>query len=175
VDIEEASSQVVPDRSGRLARSRLARDSVPAIMSDDASLEPVRWICLEGVVVQGDGRGRALGYPTANLAVDEEAMVSEEALADGVYAGLLRCRDGRIDQAAVSIGRRPTFYDALGPRLVEAYVLDREVNLYGERVQLLVGPLVRSQRKFRSTEELVAQMRDDVAEIRGQRLEWPRD
>lgn len=121
---------------------------------------------VEGVVVRGDGRGRALGYPTANVAVDEDAMPTEDALADGVYAGLLRRTDGTVLPAAVSLGRRPTYYEAGGERLLEAHAVGVEVDLYGERVEVFVGRRVRGQERFTSSEVLVAQIAADVEAVR---------
>jgi riboflavin kinase/FMN adenylyltransferase len=121
---------------------------------------------LEGVVVRGDGRGRQLGYPTANVAAPPSAMPDETELPDGVYAGFLRRSDGTVLPAAVSVGRRPTFYGADGERLVEAYLLDVDVELYDERVEILVGERVRGQGRFASSEELVVQMAADVAAVR---------
>ena len=123
-------------------------------------------VLLAGPVVRGDGRGRQLGYPTANVAVPDAEMPPESELPDGVYAGVLRRADGSLEAAAVSIGRRPTYYGRGAARLVEAYLLDASPNLYDEVVELLVGPFVRGQRRFSSSEELVAQMAADVAAIR---------
>ena len=84
---------------------------------------------VEGPVVEGDKRGRELGYPTANLALDADVAIP----ADGVYAGWLARADGERLPAAISIGTNPTFGGTV--RRVEAYALDRDdLELYGERV-----------------------------------------
>ena len=116
---------------------------------------------MEGVVVRGDGRGRELGFPTAN--VTPEAPV--DLPGDGVYAGWARLADGSVHVAAVSIGRRPTYY-AHGDRLVEAYLLDFDGDLYDQRLRVEVGDRVRGQLKFSSAGELIAQMEADVAAVR---------
>lgn len=116
---------------------------------------------LEGVVVAGDRRGRELGYPTANVAVGPEVDLP----ADGVYAGEVLRADGTRHLAAISVGRRPQYYEA-GERLVEAYLLDFSGDLYGERIRVGLGPLVRTQRRFASEAELVEQMARDVAAVR---------
>jgi riboflavin kinase/FMN adenylyltransferase len=117
---------------------------------------------LEGVVVRGDRRGREIGFPTANLMCGRYAAVP----ADGVYAAWL-VRGSRGDQrlpAAVSIGTNPTF--AGRERRVEAYVLDFEGDLYGERVALDFVANLREMRTYDGVEPLIAQIRDDVAQTR---------
>jgi riboflavin kinase / FMN adenylyltransferase len=119
---------------------------------------------VEGVVVHGDGRGRQLGYPTANLAAPATYAVP----ADGVYAGwLLRePRDAATPRwpAAVSVGTNPTF-DGVSRR-VEAYVLDRDVDLYDLEVAVEFGQRLRGMERFVSVDALVAQMDDDVRQAR---------
>jgi len=111
---------------------------------------------LSGEVAHGDERGRALGFPTANL-------IPDEALAcpgHGVYACLA---DGR--PAAVSIGVRPTFTTGRG-ELIEAYILDFEGDLYGSVLQLDFLARLRGERRFESSEALIEQMRADVRRTR---------
>ncbi|WP_432986846.1 bifunctional riboflavin kinase/FAD synthetase [Dactylosporangium sp. CA-233914] len=116
---------------------------------------------LEGVVVRGDQRGRELGFPTANLLVPANAAVP----ADGIYAAWLnRDRDGRRHRAAVSIGTNPTFSGK--ERRVEAFVLDFEGDLYGERVSLDFAGRLREQRVYQAIEPLVAQIAEDVGQAR---------
>jgi riboflavin kinase/FMN adenylyltransferase len=114
---------------------------------------------LEGVVVRGDMRGREIGYPTANLLTGRYAAVP----ADGVYAAWLIHR-GERRRAAVSIGTNPTFSGR--ERRVEAYVLDFDGDLYGERVALDFVARLREQRRYDGVEPLVAQMAEDVREAR---------
>src|SRR5918912_1466799 len=119
---------------------------------------------LEGVVMRGDGRGRELGFPTANLLVAAHAAVP----ADGVYAAwLVRGRGDRPGQrlpAAVSIGTNPTFSGR--ERRVEAYALDFDGDLYGERVALDFVAHLREMRAYTAVEPLVAQITEDVAQTR---------
>jgi riboflavin kinase/FMN adenylyltransferase len=118
---------------------------------------------LEGVVVRGDQRGRQLGFPTANLLTSAHAAVP----ADGVYAAWLarRTRSGpqRLP-AAVSIGTNPTFHGR--ERRVEAYVLDFDDDLYGERLSLDFVAHLREQRTYNGTDPLVAQIAKDVEDTR---------
>lgn len=114
---------------------------------------------LEGVVVRGDARGRQLGFPTANLLHHRYAAVP----ADGVYAGWCRWRDQR-HMAAISIGTNATF--AGTDRRVEAYLLDFDGDLYGERVALDFVRRLREQRTYPEVGPLVAQIQEDVAQTR---------
>ena len=117
---------------------------------------------LGGVVVRGDQRGRELGFPTANLMCHRYAAIP----ADGVYAcWLVRggVHSGR-QMAAVSVGTNPTFSGR--ERRVEAYVLDFDGDLYGERVSLDFVEHLREQRAYTGIEPLVAQIREDVEQTR---------
>jgi len=115
---------------------------------------------LEGIVVRGVARGRELGYPTANLLTAPHAAVP----ADGVYAGWLNRRAGAPLMAAISIGTNPTF--AGRERRVEAFVLDFDADLYGERLGLDFVARLREQRRYDGMEPLVEQIRKDVEETR---------
>jgi len=115
---------------------------------------------LEGVVVRGDQRGRELGFPTANLMTNPYAAIP----ADGVYAAHLVRADGQALPAAVSIGTNPTFDGR--QRRVEAYVLDFDGDLYGERVALDFAAHLREMRAYPGIDPLVAQIREDVTQTR---------
>ena len=111
---------------------------------------------MRGPVVEGDRRGRELGFPTANL-VPDDALVCP---GHGVYAGLA---DGRC--AAVNVGVRPMFDTGRGV-LVEAYVIDFDGDLYGRELRLDFLMRLRGERRFESVEALVEQMGRDVAQAR---------
>jgi riboflavin kinase/FMN adenylyltransferase len=111
---------------------------------------------VEGPVVQGDARGRDLGMPTANIEPPEGIVLP----APGVYAATALGRP-----AAVSIGVRPTFEEA-GRLLVEAYLLDFEGDLYGERLRIGFLERLRDELSFDSVDELVEQMQRDVEDTR---------
>ncbi|MHB8340006.1 MAG: bifunctional riboflavin kinase/FAD synthetase [Mycobacteriales bacterium] len=115
---------------------------------------------IEGVVVRGDGRGRSLGFPTANVETPPYAAVP----ADGVYAGWL-VRAGQRWPAAISIGTNPTFSGR--ERRVEAYLLDFDADLYGEHVGLDFTARLRGTLRFAGPEDLVTQMGRDVTAVRG--------
>ncbi|TMM36598.1 MAG: bifunctional riboflavin kinase/FAD synthetase [Actinobacteria bacterium] len=114
---------------------------------------------VEGVVIRGDGRGRELGYPTANLLCGRYTAIP----ADGVYAAWLVRRSQR-HMAAVSIGTNPTFSGR--ERRVEAYVLDFDGDLYGERLALDFGARLREMRTYQGLAPLVAQIAQDVIDTR---------
>jgi riboflavin kinase/FMN adenylyltransferase len=120
---------------------------------------------VEGVVVDGDKRGRDLGYPTANLAVPEHSAIP----ADGVYAAWLVVEPyseaPATFPAAVSIGTNPTFDGE--ERRVEAYALDRDdLDLYGRHVALDFVEHLRGQVRFDGIDALLDQMGRDVADAR---------
>jgi riboflavin kinase / FMN adenylyltransferase len=121
---------------------------------------------VEGVVVRGHQRGRALGFPTANLETPQHTAIP----ADGIYAGWLARLDtdgSELDRwpAAISVGTNPTFDGR--ERTVEAYALDRDdLDLYGDHVAVDFVSRLRPTVRFGSVEELVAQMRTDVDDAR---------
>ncbi|MFL6241679.1 MAG: bifunctional riboflavin kinase/FAD synthetase [Acidimicrobiia bacterium] len=117
---------------------------------------------VRGVVERGDQRGAEhLGFPTANLTVPERICLP----ADGVYAGTFVAEDEVERPAAISVGTRPTFYED-GDVLVEAYVLDFDGDLYGQRGKVRFREWVRGQERFDSTEALIEQMNADVEATR---------
>lgn len=111
---------------------------------------------LRGEVVRGDRRGRELGFPTANI-VPDEALVCP---GHGVYVARA---DGAC--AAVNVGVRPTFGTGRAV-LVEAYLLDRDVDLYGNTLRVDFLARLRGERRFESVDALVEQMRRDVERTR---------
>jgi riboflavin kinase/FMN adenylyltransferase len=118
---------------------------------------------VRGPVVTGDRRGGAeLGYPTANLEIPGDICLP----APGIYAGWFERPDGSRHMAAVSVGRRPTFYGADGELLVEAFLLDFSGDLYGEAARLSFTHRLRDELAFDSVDALVAQMGRDVERAR---------
>jgi riboflavin kinase/FMN adenylyltransferase len=111
---------------------------------------------MRGEVVPGDRRGRELGFPTANMVPDPKLA----APGHGVYA----CRAGE-HLAAVNVGVRPTFGAGLNP-LVEAFLLDYEGDLYGQRLTVEFVARLRGEERFDGAQELVAQMHHDVQRTR---------
>lgn len=148
--------------SSTLIRERLVAGDVEG--AAEALGRPHR---VEGVVVRGHRRGRALGFPTANVESPQHTAIP----ADGVYAGWLQCTqtpspyEGQLWPAAISIGTNPTFEGV--ERTVEAYALDRDdLDLYGVHVAVDFSVRLRDTLKFDSIEALIEQMHADVAETR---------
>ena len=116
---------------------------------------------VSGVVARGDQRGRELGFPTANVPVDESYAVPP----DGVHAGWVVRAAGERLPAAISIGTNPTF-DGV-ERRVESYVLDRtDLDLYDEPIRVELVDRLRGMVAYEGIEPLVAQMHDDVERTR---------
>jgi riboflavin kinase/FMN adenylyltransferase len=150
--------------SSSLIRQKLAAGDVAGAAGDLG--RPHR---VEGIVVPGQRRGRALGFPTANL----ETFPHTAIPGDGVYAGwlwVLGERDGQEYEgerwpAAISVGTNPTFDGT--DRVVEAYALDRDdLELYGVHVGVDFAAWLRSTERFSSAAALAGQMRRDVDQAR---------
>jgi riboflavin kinase / FMN adenylyltransferase len=119
---------------------------------------------LRGTVVEGDHRGRKLGFPTANLRFDYTPALPPL----GIYTGRVSVPErgvGPDHPALVSIGTRPTFHDQ-GRLLVEVHLLDYDGDLYGAVLELELLHRLREERRFTSAEELVTQMHQDEADAR---------
>jgi riboflavin kinase/FMN adenylyltransferase len=115
-----------------------------------------------GVVEHGDHRGRTIGFPTANVAVAGDMMLP----CDGVYAGWYYRPDGVARAAAINLGRRPTFYDENGLRLLEAHLLDFDGDLYFEHARVQFVQWLRGEVRFPSVDDLVEQLHRDVQAVR---------
>src|SRR5205085_11591851 len=109
----------------------------------------------DGIVVSGDHRGGTLGFPTANLRIDPALLVP----AFGIYAGAVGDR-----RTAVSIGVNPHYGGT--ERRIEAYLLDWEGDLYGDRLVVELWQRLRDERAFESEAELIEQIAKDVEETR---------
>ena len=101
---------------------------------------------VRGIVGHGDGRARDLGFRTANLAIPETICLP----ADGIYAGWCRTPDGVNRACAISLGRRPTFYEFADTSLLEAHLIDFDADLYGEELAVQFVSHLRDELKFDS-------------------------
>jgi riboflavin kinase/FMN adenylyltransferase len=153
----EAVAPVLDD--GQPVSSSRVREALSRGDVDGARRLLGRAYFLDGLVVRGDGRGRSIGVPTANLAPENEILP-----ASGVYAGHVRVADGSWRPAVVNRGTRPTFAGL--EEALEAHLLDFDGDLYGTRLRLAFTARLREERRFAGPRELVAQIREDVAHAR---------
>jgi riboflavin kinase / FMN adenylyltransferase len=116
---------------------------------------------LEGTVVRGDGRGRGLGFATANL----EPLARSVLPGRGVYAGRAHL-SAASHLAAISVGYNPTFTDSRQAIRVEAHLLDFDRDIYGSPLRLEFARRLRDEERFGSVDDLVAQLRRDVQQTR---------
>ena len=139
--------------SGRIREALEAGDTATStrLMSRD--------FAVEGVVQQGDRRGRELGYPTANLSLSDYQRPRY-----GIYAVRVTLDDGTEHPGVASLGVRPTFDPP--EELLETHLLDFDGDLYGRRIEVALHAFIRDEKKFDSVDDLVAEMRQDEVEAR---------
>ena len=146
---------------GIVCSSTKVREFVLEGRVDGAALVLGRAPEVEGEVVRGDGRGRTIGVPTANLRTATELVPKI-----GVYAGWgERLSDGKRWPAAVNVGTNPTFVAGQSAR-VEAHLLDCDEDLYGEQLRVGFVARLRDEERFGSKEALVAQIHKDIEATR---------
>jgi riboflavin kinase/FMN adenylyltransferase len=155
---EEFETRVVPlvEVDGEIVSSSRIRSLVAAGEVEAATRCLGAPFLLEGPVVKGDGRGRKLGFPTANIVPSDDLVRPGH----GVYAAFANGRP-----AAVNVGVRPTFETGRG-LLVEAHLIDFESDLYGQVLRIAFISRLRGERRFPGVEDLIAQMHRDVAEAK---------
>lgn len=140
---------------GREIRSTAIREDLEAGDVTDAAAMLGRPYDMEGIVVPGDGRGRELGIPTANISFPAVLTVP----LPGVYAVIAEV-DGAAYPAVANLGIRPTFGGT--EQVLEVHVLDLDRNLYGKQVRVLFVERIRDERRFESIEDLLLQIRTDI-------------
>ena len=153
----EAVAQVLLDgeriSSGRIREALIAGDI------GDATRMLTRDYAIEGVVERGDARGRALGYPTANIALRDYQRPRY-----GIYAVRVTLDDGSEHPGVASLGIRPMFEP---PReVLEAHLFDFDGDLYGRRIEIALHGWLRDERKFDGLDALTAAIREDEAAAR---------
>jgi len=144
---------------GEVVSSTRIRNALLAGDVESAARLLGRPYSVRGTVVHGDQRGRALGFPTMNLAVPRERLLPR----DGIYA-LWATLNGQRVPAAASLGVRPTFGG--GDRVLEAYLLDWSGDAYGDRIEAAFVKRLRDELRFASAAELSTQIAHDVEETR---------
>jgi riboflavin kinase/FMN adenylyltransferase len=155
--VAEAVAQVLVEgvrvSSGRIREALIAGDSGTAtkLLSRDYAIE--------GVVQNGDARGRELGYPTANLVLGDYQRPKY-----GIYAVRATLDDGSEHPGVANLGVRPTFDPP--QELLETHLLDFDGDLYGRRMEVALHAFIRAEQKFDSIDDLVVEMRRDEAAAR---------
>jgi riboflavin kinase/FMN adenylyltransferase len=119
------------------------------------------WYSVSGEVVHGDGRGKHIGVPTANVAVWPRRLMP----ASGVYASRVEV-DDRSFPAVLNIGNRPTFYFPPAEQTVEAHLLDFHEDLYQKTIKVNFIDFLRLEKRFNSAEELMVQIQKDIQSAR---------
>jgi riboflavin kinase/FMN adenylyltransferase len=160
----DAAQPVTVD--GRLVSSTRIRNALLAGDVADAARLLGRSYAVTGVVEHGDKRGRALGFPTVNLDVPPQRLLPR----DGIYAVWAYVGNDRI-MGAASLGVRPTF--GSGARRLEAFLLDWQRDLYGDRVRVEFVKRLRDELRFASAEDLAQQIAKDVDQTRKALSERP--
>jgi riboflavin kinase/FMN adenylyltransferase len=155
--IAEAVAPVLLDGT-RISSGRI-REALQAGDVGTATHLLTRDFAIEGVVQRGDARGRALGYPTANLQLGDYQRPKY-----GIYAVRVTLDDGREHPGVASLGVRPTFEPP--QELLEAHLFGFDGDLYGRRIEVALHAWIREERKFDGPEPLAAQMREDEAAAR---------
>jgi riboflavin kinase / FMN adenylyltransferase len=140
---------------GRAVSSSSIREELAKGDLDWPEVALGRRFVLDGRVVPGAGRGRALGVPTANLEVGHRMLLP----AEGVYAGKAELAQGTF-VAAVNVGRNPTFGGE--PLHAEAYLIDFDGDLLGESIAVEFWARLRAEIRFESSDDLIRQIWDDV-------------
>jgi len=155
--IAEAVAPVLLDGT-RISSGRI-REALQAGDVGTATHLLTRDFAIEGAVQRGDARGRALGYPTANLELGDYQRPKY-----GIYAVRVTLDDGSEHPGVASLGVRPTFEPP--QELLEAYLFGFDGDLYGRRIEVALHAWIREERKFDGPEPLAAQMREDEATAR---------
>jgi riboflavin kinase/FMN adenylyltransferase len=155
--VAEAVAQVVLDGE-RISSGRI-REMLAAGDTGRATHMLSRDYAIEGVVERGDARGRALGYPTANVELGDYQRPKY-----GIYAVRATLDDGSEHPGVASLGVRPTF--APPKELLEAHLFGFDGDLYGRRIEVALHAFIREEEKFDGIEPLVAAMREDEAAAR---------
>jgi len=115
---------------------------------------------IDGIVVHGAKRGRAIGVPTANV-----DPIGDLPIPGGIYAVRLQTGGGEAMAAVASLGTNPTFVDS-GKLVLEVHVLDWDGDLYDRKVRVSFVSRLRDELRFESVDALIAQIHDDIAVAR---------
>lgn len=155
--------EIIPalgDESGVISSTEIRKLVAIGDVADAAALLGHPY-SLHGPVVHGDGRGRKLGFPTANIDYPPEKILP----ANGVYACRVRV-NGSAYAAAANVGIRPQFYGSANRPLAEAYILDFDRDIYDHDLRIDFVARLRDEQKFPSVDALIERMHEDVDQTR---------
>ncbi|GAA4871900.1 bifunctional riboflavin kinase/FAD synthetase [Paenibacillus vulneris] len=147
--------------NGSKVSSTLVREYLQSGQLEEANLLLGRPYTITGTVVTGDGRGRTIGFPTANIEMSESFVIPTL----GVYAAKVIV-DGEIHHAVMNVGKKPTFVEHLDKPTLEAHLFDFSRSIYGSSVTVEFISFLRPERKFGSVDELITQIRSDADRAR---------
>ena len=155
---------VIPPQ--QVDRDIVSSSTIRELLQDEGAIEKAherlgRPYQLSGVVARGEGRGRKLGYPTANLALEDARKLVPKR---GVYATTVTLPNGQTRGGMMNIGRRPTFDEM--DVTVEVHLLDFDGDLYGARLSVQFLQRLRAEQKFESADALAAQLSEDEKHCR---------
>lgn len=145
----------------RISSSRI-REAIQKGNLEEASSMLGRPFTLLGRVITGDGRGKEIGFPTANLKTEDECLPP-----DGVFAGRALLPEKKTYMAAINLGTRPTFNGQ--DRRIEAHLIGYSGDLTGDEIDLEFHRFIRPEKKFHDAQSLSAQIKSDLTTIRGER------
>lgn len=144
----------------RVVSSSLVRDRVVSGRVDEVEELLDRPFHLEGVVIKGEGRGKKIGFPTANIQVSGDLIVPQK----GVYVTRTNYQ-GMTYNSVTNIGNNPTFKDT-NQIHIETNLFDFDVDIYGESLDIEFLKKIRDEKKFSTVNDLIAQIRSDVEEAK---------
>jgi riboflavin kinase/FMN adenylyltransferase len=149
----------VQTKGGNQVRSTMIRSLISNGDVKNASVMLGRKFSLEGSVITGMKRGKSLGFPTANLKINKDIARPS----NGIYATVAMVSGVRYP-AATSVGTNPTFGGK--EQTVETYILDFDKNIYGQSLSISFYEKLRNELTFNSVDNLIAQVKSDVSEVR---------
>ena len=136
-------------------KSRLIRKT----LTEDNFNQGIEWLghsyLIKGTVIKGDGRGKTIGFPTANIAVSTNKCIPQY----GVYKGTTTINQTSYN-AMIYIGNKPTFNHT--HRSIEVHILNFDQDIYNQTIDVFLEKKIRDHQKFDSTETLIAQIKDDI-------------
>lgn len=153
------SKQIARQVDGITISSSVIRDSLLKGDMDNVKMLLGRNYSIDGVVIKGKGRGKQIGFSTANISYPSYLIIPE----NGVYQSQTLLRNRRYN-SITNIGRNPTFEPAM-PVSVETHILDFDQDIYGEMISVTIENKIRNELKFSSVNDLVLQIKEDISKI----------